>query len=876
MTSPHTPEKPSEKQKILPLLSEEEIFARQKNDTPPPQSTNKEEREEQQIFSFRRILHICGSFAVAAFLITITVFFEADASIDKEKVNLLRPNGTVEYSLYSDTFIMIQNTTSLFGGEHIQVISGSADIAFFDGTRLKIKEGAEIFIQQVEPYPSIVLQKGDVWMLGLGESEIVADGVRFLPRGASLALTLQEKKVHVSTYRHSLFMDIPIDENHIRIFLPEGQKAMFTPSNLPKTLSHLRYSKIKKELRISPAKNNEEVQKYIALDTRWSEKKFTTIVLQQRTQQKNRFANILHLFSLYPEKQRKNIEEEEAKKREYAIYQFLFEKKGEQSLASLSDANIVHLLTVLRSSSIQDISLVGMKQILTEAEKRISISNFTKAQTVFSLFENALSEQERDAAEVLLQHVVMLWNNKKQNEGNMDILEMYREVLTNAMQKHMSQITKSMFQNIMKLDELAMLWNPKEKDIIALETIDRNIESANTFLKREEFENADIVLQKNDILLETKPRGILLAKYKKIKEKNELMHAKYRIFREKGVLSDTDFKKVLTEKKYQQEEVEKIYLAQEKYLETETKIMKPNANMSMEEKTKKDFQEENIRIVQMHTVRTEDEEFMSIDEAILPSGIEIRAEYLPKEKIIRKVQTTREDVGVQGEISLGNVDIAISSLWNSNGKKAQGLAEITEELRDTWAQKKDDPLKDVDPLVIDMTRKIILQTISEHGFETVPKNIVMVSKDEVEVREMIIPKPKKMMVAFTVNTKTQTLHNTILLPSQMPFQATTWEELPQKAHEAFEVYKAQQEEEKYVLRVLKEANVEKKKGEVTRRGANIVFQNMRYNGASISGTANAQRKIFLVFRVNGQEIQKNIPFSKLKKILESYQEATHS
>lgn len=871
--------------KKLTLLSEEDILAPIQKEECEEGDENcgnhhptLEQKTENKIIIFRRILHICGAFAMAVFLLVITIVLDVKSQ-EMTRSNLFRINGNGEsrFSLYGEDFFPVEKTKVLFGGETIDVESGSAQMEFSDGTRVKAETGSQFFLLQLEPYPIFILEKGEIWFFGLGESQFLAGGVRLFPRGASGILRLENGKLFAAAYRQPITMEIPTQEKNVSVIIPNQKRVSFVPKNIPDTLGDIRFSKIKKEILFSNQTISEQVKSNISSDERWMDKNYSALVFQNTKETKNNFSGLLTLFSLYPEKQLDNeVTLEEKTKREVFRAFILGKKENALNTHDLSDENITFLLLTFPQVPAKKISIPEFKKILEEAEKRATIDPYLIAQSLFSVFKNVLSSQDIPSSEQILSKVSLLWNDKKNTPENERLLDMYRENITSSIEQNISQITGKIFSQIANLDDLALAWENGEKDVITLEVVERNIETINAFLYKEEFDNAEMVLKKNDELLKTKPSTYLLGKFRDTKERNTMMWQKYSIFAEKGVLSDKKLKLAIKKQAEQKQTVEKIYNAQEFFLHSaDTQDVSSAGEMQIntsskgrEEKTKADFAEIGITVLSMNTKEKNGKPFVEISRAITSSGLILRAEYFPESQVVQKVETSKKGVEIQGEINLRYLSAALTSLQKNHG---DDLASLKKNAAKTWAINEDDSLKDIPPQVIDITKRLALAELEKREWNATLRDITMIAENTVRITEIIIPELKGQKLSFTLSVDTKAVRDAELLPAKKKVNATNIDELLKKALVVYTTYNKDKHDKQETKAMLERVRIDTEtQGVIKKNSSGVNFQGMKYEGMNISGVADVDTKQFLVFLIDGKSLGKNIPFSEFQEKFNTY------
>lgn len=830
-----------------------------------------------------RILQILTSVIVGTMLIMVTIFFEQGEQVSEWGAlpNYIVSEGETEIALLSDQSFLVSLQQALFGGETIHIKTGLAEVRLFDGTSIRMQEGAEITLKQLEPYPIIRHQKGDIWVLSQRFVVMEYDNARFYSRNSSAEFLRSGERIEVSAYRHPLFGEVWHSEAATKtlMIIPPKKKITFAQNALPPTLSGLHFSKLKKELQLQSAQDNDWVRENITSDRRVQNQKYEKISNTKKVNFKSDgiLANISDIITLFPSRKKRN-QREEIQNRERAYYdEFVF---GESSYGlNTREATDSVLDTALYYSTLAqpDVRILkNARQLINEAQERKEFPHkkIVIAQTLLTLLEDSLYMRDSELASKVMSEIVGLWSKEQESEENKRMLELYRETIANLMRKNMDQVGGVFFSSATRLDELALEWEQQEQIVIALEIVERNIDTAESFLKKMQFEKAEDVIEINETLLQIQPTAKLITAYRDIKQKQTLLEAKHQIFSErKAVLSDSEFHAILSEKEAAKKTIETIKQTQDIF----ANLNQSNSQNSILQQEKPlaeiirdDFTDNGLIAVSILGADEEDTGIIEIIEGRLEDGTIFSAEYIPHLMVIKDMKIPSEEMIIPGDILLAEVNIAVQTIRSERmGSNSTTLEDEVDEQEEDWKETGDDPLKGVDPLIIEVSRRLLLAELQKNGFSVSLPDIQMVSKEIIEVE---YAQPDSIggdeSISFDFNTQTKFLSNVRLQSSGVQVNAQTISELEEKMIETITHYAEEQENIENLLYAFGSAGANTEFANINLEGDTIEFYGIEYEEWTLSGTANINNEAITMLQRDGLPLASNTLYNELENILE--------
>lgn len=831
-------------------------------------------KKSNSSFSLIRVFNISGAFAVGIFFMVLTMLFATSQLRGEEYGDILRVNGEASIRITGEDVFSVDGNRPLLGGEEIIVTKGDALLRFSNAAYISAKEGTHLTIQQIEPYPIVFFEKGEAWSYGGEKAEIRTKNATFFPRGSSLYIESNGKKISAAAYRHPLFFFAQPSGSteDVLMTIPAGKKITFSHTSLPSALHSIRYSKLKKEFLLSFAPQNEWITNNIDNDNRRALQSLSNLIesISDSSAPSEFFADIQKALILYPEKF-KEIEEIEKKIGKLLYIQNYIFQDGNPliPLSEASNETLDALIYFMANSPAKKGVATNIALISKEFETRSNIpeaSRISATQALLSVFEKNLISRDEKLIYESIDAIIAFWKNEKESPENKKMLEIYREIISNSIAKNMSRITVNIFDFIDVLDEKALSWEQgEEKVITTLEVVERNIETADAFLQKEQFENAHRVIERNKELLKIEVTPRLISSHNNTQKQNELLHSKYLVFQEQGVISNESFHGVLEKRKEAEAVVKDIESVQEMYLQSLAE-QEEVAQKTLFEQIRADFWKYKIQILSLDDELKESSEIVKIEDGFFPNGSRFEAEYFIREKVITYISLPQEKIEIKQDIPLANLITVLDSVQAKAAGIEVGktLEKITEEVSEEWAEKEEDPLEFVDPLVIDISKRFVMTEILRRGYLVNLRDITMLSESTLRVDNLVFPDLLDgNTVSFIYHMTDRHISEIQMNQIEVSVSAQNLDDLNEKTQEAYAKYLALKKEEDRIKWALKSSGCKIDYLEIRRTSSGIHFQNALYNSWNLSGIFDAESDSFVTILESGKIIMSDVPAQDL-------------
>jgi hypothetical protein len=857
-------------------LSDSEILGistEQKQQEEQEEGKVKEETDEKEgNKKFKRILHMFLATIIGCIFLFATVFLEkgSTSEIFGYLPNFIINDGEITITFSSKETFSPSRKQAIFGGETISVQKGNAEIQFADYSLIRMQEGAEITIKKVFPYPIVSHKKGKIWILSQEYIEVEYENAKFFPRGFSGEFFRKDNTIAISAHRHPLFGEIRPEEfaERTNIGIPPQKKITFTIGHLPPTLANLHYSKLKKELRLTSIRGNEWISENILFDLKWISQKYE----QKNTnsayhEEDSFFENMENILTLYPKKSVQNKIKNKENKEEAFLGEYIFGSKNEVPVADIS-SNVLSTALALANIIPQDAkTFPKIKRIISEVKKRNDISNseIYIAQTLLSTLEDALQNRDERLTSQIMEQIVSHWKNAKETEKNKRMLEIYREIIADVIRKNRDQFTVSFFLQTTILDVLALSWEKEEQIVVSLEIVERNLETVEAFLQRGDFERAKEILSVNRDFLEIRPSAKFSTAYKNILEKQEFLEEKKDIFRERGVISEERLLETIKKKEEAKEVIKRIQKTQQEFLQDSSQQEEESEESredikSLVEQIQEDFSAEEVVIISMSDI-DENTKKVFIREAMLPDGSLFSAEYLPLEKVIRNINIQEEEITITGEMLLKNVVPAL----HFQRENTSTLEDVANTMQEKWHVTKDDPLKNVDPLIIDVTKRLVVTELTKRDFKVLLRNVTMISDTILRVESVKIADIERESFSFYINIKEAVVFDIMTDGLELTVPDSNLKDLRENILKSYQAFMEEVTQKKSLELVLVASGINIESSDIKKTSQGFHFQNGTYGDWNIAGFAEPKNALFLVIVRDGEPLFQNLAFDLLKE-----------
>lgn len=858
----------------LPLLSETPVpippTAIDGTDMPGAKPDKKVESDSSKIarnLKFHRIMFMSTALTMGIFLLAITLFLGGGALEERASVfnDVVKSYGETKITLLSGDNYYIRGNHPLFGGEIINVKNGSAEINFGEGSTIRLRENTQIRILQISPHVVITMDKGEIWVLGNRSTEVRFKNAVFYARSNSARFTKENDRIIAASYRHPLFTELfPASTDKKAFFaIPSKKRIKFSEESISRSLPDLHFSKLKKEILFSEAEQDQWAAHNIVDDNRILSSAANDLKLQTKTSVlgKSLFASMKDIFVVFPERKQRDLSD--TKKTSQA--EFLSEllttgTPNNLQTADLSDESIDLALSV-SNLIVPNKNLVTTNKLLQdELKKRNHFDSRERliAQNSLSMLEDAMNENDPVLAESIISSMTTTWQTSNKSPENKVMLEMYREIIADLFRRYINLVTPSMLQASSRLDSIAISWGQRQMAIITtLEIIAKNLETADTFLEKSKLDMAKGLLDINDVLFKVRPTLDLIASFDSMQNRQEFLKEKYAIFKTQGWLSKDELFELLKKR----EDAQRILLYME---EEQKKIVEMNtvfvADTPLADRIREDFINNKLQIVSMIGAEDENAKTVDIIEAILPDGERFSGEYLPDFKVIRNVVLEGEK-SIQNDIKLTKLIETIDSLRTNT---INSIGEDLRELRTKPLPKLvEDPISKMDPIVIEVTRRLNQAVLAQKGFNVPLKNVILTSPKTIHVTGVAFEDSGEHTLEFDIDNDTKQLSKVVLHPENTLVDSNSLDTLSAQALVALDKFMAKKDLENQVEWALLAAGLTPKTAKIVSATTGIYFENGKYHDWTLSGLADPQKRTFIIITKGGKDFLKNVSYDVL-------------
>lgn len=833
-----------------------------------------EDLSSESFSSIGQTLHIVASVLVASFFLGVNFFLggsaKEEAWVPKNEIRTTKS----EIALSSGENFIIRDRTALFGGEEIVAGDEGAEIRFFDGSVARLESEASLKILALRPSPNIEVVSGKVWFFGQEDPKITIQNASFSGRSASFLVESSLEKIRIASFRHSVFGEIWSENNPTKstVVIPVNQEITLFRSGIPDTHDEIRFSKLKKEIHFAKAKTDD----WVIQNLRFDRQELISSVRKIRPQNiklsraDGLFAKMTANFVFFDTK-KEMIQEANQENIQKAFWEeYIF---GGQSLGILPQDVVdetlekaLFMASMLEPDSrlLQKVSEINSEILSrnTDQKSRLLVSN-----TGFALLENALSSGNIEASEKIVASINDFWKKSAALPENKKMLDIDREILATLLQKNKNQTSGNLFLAMADLDALAVKWETESPSVIALETATKNFDIIDALLQKADFAAAKKLLEINNRYLEMEPEKNLLAAYSNGQEKQDYLTEKFGIFREKGVMSEESLHAFLKSRSDAEIAIKRLEEEQQRLLE---RLMNQDSEMTTEEKVREDFSENEIAIVSLILPQDKDEDWVKIAEGILPNKNTFSAQYLPREKVLKEILISDEDIDIAREVPLASFLLVLENIRNNKTSPVVTLDDIVDQSGDDWSETLENPLKDVDPVEISVNKHLLQKEVSKNGMSVELRNVVMIDKNTLVVSAVKYSDDGRRTVSFSYDLLSGSVFNIVLdQESRKISQKVMLEDLRQVLQEEQEIIEEEKEFIKKVEWEMRRSGVDIGEEDFSLRDETLAFSNGLLGEKIISGIIDSNAEVFLFVRDKDGILFQDIPLEDLYLEIES-------
>ncbi len=828
-------------------------------------------------------LYIVSALAIGFCLLATTLLI-GGSQLEKKTlahINDIEAFGETRIEISSGEGYFIKGEYPIFGGETITIGNGNAIIDFAEGSQIRLNEKSKIKIHQVFPNPVISLYEGEIWAYGNRALRVLGEQSVFYVRSNSARFNKIGDKMTASSYLHPLFVELtPPGTNRAAAFaIPSKKRIVFAEQSIPRALPNLHFSKLKKEIHFSDAEQDAWSNKNVVEDGRYIAKLAEDLKLDTKnhTLGKGIVASIQDIAVVFPDKKRRNLHASADNKFDVYLSELITDGKpfSVQSVELPDDAIDQAIATTNLIEPNKNLVFTG-EELRSEARKRNLNGNAERiiAQNVLAFLEDALEKKDAALAESILTTMVTDWGTAKKTEENKIMLEMYREIIADLFRKNIDIVTPAILHASTRLDTIAISWGKQQMAIITtLEVIEKNLLTADIFLEKSKLEMSKNLLDINDVLFRIRPTSDLNSSYESMQNRQEFLREKYGIFKTQGWLSKTELYELLRKRNdarrilgYMQEEERKI-------LEMNQIIAE---SVPLADQIREEFLQNKLMIISMIGAEDEKAKVVEIVEAKLPDGQTFSGEYLPEFKVIRNVK-------VEGEVAAGTInnELKLSKLISTiESLRVNNIINSGEDLRELRTNPlpklEEDPVDKMDPIVIEVTKRLAQATLVQKGFQIQLKDVLITAPNMLHMRNVQFDVTNTNTLEFDFDNDSKVISNVYLMPENIAVSANSLDHVSGRALMALAEYNRQLSLQDQVEFALMSAGLEIASEDIRYTPAGIHFQNATYHDWVMSGLANADRQIYIDITKGGKSFLKNTSFESLGGTLKSKWEAEES
>ncbi len=835
---------------------------------------SKEKKDLRQFSRFSKFLQIGTSLALGVFLLATTLFIGGSA-LEKQVVqheNMIEAFGETKIKLSSGDSYYIKGKHPFFGGENISIENGSATITFEEGNQIRLRDNTEISIRQIYPHPVISMKEGELWVYGNRDLHIAFERSIFYTRTNSARFSKVGDRITATSYLHPLFTELAPAETEKKAFfaIPSKKRIVFAENSIPRALPELHLSKLKKEVHFSQAEQDSWANQNIVEDNRYTKELAENLKLKGVNSHltKGILASIQEIAVIFPEKKRRDASADIGERIDSFITELVSEGKPfSVNAVELSEAGIDQAL-VASNLVAPNRNLISTTEELQDEARKRNLNNAADriiAQNSLAMLEDALEHNDVDLAATILENMVQDWGTIKRSEKNKILLDLYREIIADLFRRHLNIVTPAILHASTRLDSIAISWGRKQMAVInTLEVIEKNQATADIFLEKSKLDMARNLLDINEALFSIRPTTELNASYEALQNRQLFLREKLGVFKIQGWMTKEELFNLLRKR----ENAKRILSFMQ---EEERKLLEMNQiieeKIPLGERIREDFLKNKLLIISMIGYKDEDARVVEIIEAKLPDGQTFSGEYLPEFEVIRNVQLDGEEGNgeIDNELKLNKLVSTIEALRIS---RINNSGEDLRELRTNPLPKlEEDPVAKMDPIVIEVTKRLTQAVLAQKGFNVLLKDILITSPTTLRVINVEFEPTQQHLLEFDLNNDTKQVSNAVIRPENLTVYTESLDTIAEDAIDAIDDFQARIDQQERVAFALISAGIKINENNIRYTPTGIHFQSARYQDWTLSGLADADRRIFIDITRGGKGYQKNIPFDSLSTIL---------
>ncbi len=592
----------------------------------------KNETTIEQHSSLHRFLNLSFALVITVLTVGIAWFFGDNAVRDIGSRMTIEVDGKV---VITDEFGKSREAVDkifVYEGETIETDEfSSASIKLPDLSELRLDNNSKIKINKQDDF---YINNGHIWLFSAGNVTIGAEKVNFIAENTSADFLINDV-YEVSSWRHNLEVDLTLDEAGLSksILLPVGTRIMFSPKQLNSDFDLLRFSKLKKELKLHFASmtdwesiNLEKDQERLLV---FEDEAFSIDISAREPSESFFFMKMF--FAFFPEK-KLSLENNFISREINKVFKELSENNFQSAKRSIIGQNFSE--NQLEDMWLKTRALSSTKTFLEakHAIQDIWLKNFSdnkeELQTKFlrsslAMLEDYTKNRNEPLLTIELDYYKNLWN-KFEGDDYLSELDSHREAVYAIMNYYVDRIDSNFVALDNWLDDLAIMSEVgRDQDVLRLEIAQKNLSLVEIFINSQRYFLAQEIIEdsKQRLAIEKVPEISNVSR--QIVAKEELLNEKLEFIGKTGDMDEEQFRQYLLERQKEEELLAELRGDSEDYLD---QMSDEEKLANIKEFVRESFSKEGLTLISYNPEGSSDNIFV-IDRAVLPDGKGFSAVY---------------------------------------------------------------------------------------------------------------------------------------------------------------------------------------------------------------------------------------------------------
>lgn len=619
--------------------------------------------------------------------------------------------------------------TPVFAGETIATGKRSvATIAINETRAVYLNNETEIVLTAKN---EIELKKGQIWVFSAEETFVATPQAKIRIENATGDFQINNNNYQITSWNHNLEIEFDLgNREKIKNFLlPLGSRIIFNGDQLKPDLARLRFSKLKKELKLHSAGITEWEEENIKKDKnivfRLEEENFIASEVQSTLP--GSYLAARSFFSLIPE--RKTVAEDDrlaAKTEEVFNYlakgnfdqakKILITKKfSEEQLAEMWQKTYIMSKKENFLKANHEIANIWLTIAVDKPELKNKLLRFSLA-----LREDLLKLREPALLALEDEYFRNLWKSVN-TAGSSTELMGHMEALFRMTEFYADRVDSDALKTNEWLNDFALVnEDPQAKDLLKLEIAQKNLTLTNVLMDAEQYLLAKEVIKnlQTRLALETIPEIFQIKE--KILEEDRLINEKLAFVSANGSLNEEELAQKIKDRAKAEE------LLRE--LESDNVDTEESADLDDQKllnSVRDRFAEMEITII-AHDVLDDSKNTFSIEKAILTNNVSFSAIY------------NRSNDSLSGIVFDGGKEYPGGIALSGVAWLAESVSESGEEVDGSLhAAATTEPIPEeqgLDSTVITLVKKVAQSKLAPLGLNIESRNITALSENEVRIK----------------------------------------------------------------------------------------------------------------------------------------------